>query len=124
MNYLGVLNQWELAQVYASADVFVFPSKTDTFGLVLLEAMACGLPVAAYPVTGPLDVIGNSKAGVMNEDLRTACLAALDLKREDVVTHAQKFSWRAATEQFLANLHPRDRTARSPGQLADSRQAS
>ena len=62
MNYLGVLDQQELAEVYASADVFVFPSKTDTFGLVLLEAMACGLPVAAYPVTGPLDVIGDSKA--------------------------------------------------------------
>ena len=60
VNYLGVLNQCELAQVYASADVFVFPSKTDTFGLVLLEAMACGLPVAAYPVTGPLDVIGRT----------------------------------------------------------------
>ena len=114
VNYLGVLNQWELAQVYASADVFVFPSKTDTFGLVLLEAMACGLPVAAYPVTGPLDVIGDSKAGVMHEDLRTACLAALELKRDDAAAHAQKFSWRAATEQFLANLHPRDRTSARP----------
>jgi hypothetical protein len=120
VNFLGVLNQWELAQVYASADVFVFPSKTDTFGLVLLEAMACGLPVAAYPVTGPLDVIGDSKAGVMHEDLRTACLAALELKREDAVAHAQKFSWRAATEEFLANLHPRDRTAGLQGRLADS----
>jgi len=123
VNFLGVLNQWELAQVYASADVFVFPSKTDTFGLVLLEAMACGLPVAAYPVTGPLDVIGDSNAGVMHEDLRTACLAALELKREDAVAHAQKFSWRAATEEFLANLHPRDRTAGLQGRLADSRGA-
>ena len=109
VNYLGVLNQRELAEVYASADVFVFPSKTDTFGLVLLEAMACGLPVAAYPVTGPLDVLGDSKAGVMHEDLRTACLEALKLKREDAAAHARKFSWRAATEQFLAHLHPRDR---------------
>lgn len=123
VNFLGVLDQWELAQVYASAQVFVFPSKTDTFGLVLLEAMACGLPVAAYPVTGPLDVIGDSKAGVMHEDLRTACLAALELKREDAVAHAQKFSWRAATEEFLANLHPRDRTAGLQGRLADSRGA-
>ncbi len=114
VNYLGVLDQRELAQVYASADVFVFPSKTDTFGLVLLEAMACGLPVAAYPVTGPLDVIGDSKAGVMHEDLRTACLAALELKREDAAAHAQKFSWRAATEQFLSHLHPRERTGASP----------
>jgi len=109
-NYLGVLNQHELAEVYASADVFVFPSKTDTFGLVLLEAMACGLPVAAYPVTGPLDVLGDSQAGAMHEDLRIACLAALELKREDAAAHARKFSWRAATEQFLDHLHPRERT--------------
>lgn len=106
-NYLGVLNQHELADVYAAADVFVFPSKTDTFGLVLLEAMACGLPVAAYPVTGPLDVIGDSKAGALNEDLRTACIQALKLRREDAAAHAQKFSWRAATEQFVGHLHPR-----------------
>jgi hypothetical protein len=120
VNCLGVLDQWELAKVYASAQVFVFPSKTDTFGLVLLEAMACGLPVAAYPVTGPLDVLGDSRAGVMHEDLRTACLAALELKREDAVAHAQKFSWRAATEEFLANLHPRERTAGMHARLAGS----
>lgn len=107
VNYLGVLDQKELAKVYASADVFVFPSKTDTFGLVLLEAMACGLPVAAYPVTGPLDVIGeNSNAGVLDEDLRKACLHALSLKRDDAAAFARRFSWRAATEQFLAHLHP------------------
>ena len=120
VNFLGVLDQYELAQVYASAQVFVFPSRTDTFGLVLLEAMACGLPVAAYPVTGPLDVLGDSRAGVMHEDLRTACLAALELKREDAVAHARKFSWRAATEEFLANLHPRARTARMQPRLAGS----
>lgn len=107
VNYLGVLNQHELAEVYASADVFVFPSKTDTFGLVLLEAMACGLPVAAYPVTGPIDVIEDPKAGALDEDLRTACLRALELKREDVAAYAQRFSWRAATEQFFSHLHPR-----------------
>lgn len=107
VNYLGVLNQQELAEVYCSADVFVFPSKTDTFGLVLLEALACGLPVAAYPVTGPLDVIGDSKAGALHDDLRTACLNALELKREDAVAHAQRFSWRSATEQFVSYLHPR-----------------
>ena len=114
VNFLGVLDQQELAQVYASADVFVFPSRTDTFGLVLLEAMACGLPVAAYPVTGPLDVIGDSRAGVMHEDLRTACLAALELRRDDAVAHARKFSWRAATGQFLDNLHPRGRKVAVP----------
>jgi glycosyltransferase involved in cell wall biosynthesis len=113
VNFLGVLNQQELAEVYASADVFVFPSRTDTFGLVLLEAMACGLPVAAYPVTGPLDVIGDSRAGVMHEDLRTACLAALELRREDAAAYARKFSWRSATEQFLSHLHPRERSVKA-----------
>lgn len=106
VNYLGVLNPAELAEVYASADVFVFPSKTDTFGLVLLEAMACGLPVAAYPVTGPIDVLGESAAGSLHEDLRTACLEALSIDREVARAHAETFSWRAATEQFVSHLHP------------------
>src|SRR5690349_7812572 len=110
-NYLGLLDREELAKVYAAADVFVFPSKTDTFGLVLLEAMACGLPVAAYPVTGPRDVIGDSKAGVLHEDLRTACLEALKLRREDALARAGLFTWRAATEQFVSHLHPRTRPA-------------
>jgi glycosyltransferase involved in cell wall biosynthesis len=117
VNYLGVLDQQELAKVYAAAHVFVFPSKTDTFGLVLLEAMASGLPVAAYPVTGPLDVIGDSKAGVLHEDLRTACLMALNLRREDAAMHAQNFSWRAATEQFTGHLHPRRNEAASQAAL-------
>ena len=108
-NFMGVLNQHELAEVYSSADVFVFPSKTDTFGLVLLEAMACGLPIAAYPVTGPLDVIGDAPAGALNHDLRQACLDALTLKREDAVAHAQQFSWDAATQQFMKHLHPINR---------------
>ena len=124
VNYLGVLDRPELAQVYASADVFVFPSKTDTFGLVLLEAMACGLPVAAFPVTGPLDVLaGSSGAGVMHDDLRTACLQALQLRREDAVAHARKFSWRAATEQFLAHLNPRTQSAKLTRSLADASRA-
>ncbi len=106
VNYLGVLQQPELAQVYASADVFVFPSKTDTFGLVLLEAMACGLPVAAYPVTGPLDVIGDSGAGALNEDLRAACLSALKIDRAHARKVAERFSWREATLQFERYLHP------------------
>ena len=106
INYLGVLQQHELAKVYAAADVFVFPSKTDTFGLVLLEAMACGTPVAAYPVTGPIDVLGDSPAGAMNADLREACIAALRIPREVARAHAEKFSWRAASEQFLNHLKP------------------
>ena len=115
VNYLGVLEQRDLAAVYASADVIVFPSKTDTFGLVLLEAMACGLPVAAYPVTGPLDVIGDSPAGALDQDLRAACLRALDLKRSDAAALAAKYSWRTATEQFLHHLHPRTASATRPG---------
>ena len=114
VNYLGLLDREELAKVYAAADVFVFPSKTDTFGLVLLEAMACGLPVAAYPVTGPRDVIGDSKAGVLHEDLRTACLGALELEREDALARSRLFTWRAATEQFFGHLHPRKRTVSLP----------
>jgi len=106
VNYLGVLNQYQLAEVYAAADVFVFPSKTDTFGLVLLEAMACGLPVAAYPVTGPIDVLGDSKAGVMHADLKTACMEALRIPREVARAHAEKFSWKAASEQFANHLKP------------------
>jgi glycosyltransferase involved in cell wall biosynthesis len=121
VNYLGLLDREELAKVYASADVFVFPSKTDTFGLVLLEAMSCGLPVAAYPVTGPRDVIGSSKAGVLHEDLRTACLEALTLDRADAVARAGLFSWRAATEQFFSHLHPRKPIPSTNNQLQAAR---
>ena len=106
VNYLGVLSQAELAKVYAAADVFVFPSRTDTFGLVLLEAMACGTPVAAYPVTGPIDVLGTEGPGAMDEDLREACLRALKIERADARAWAERFSWRAASEQFAANLKP------------------
>jgi glycosyltransferase involved in cell wall biosynthesis len=106
VHYLGVLQQEKLAKVYAAADVFVFPSKTDTFGLVLLEAMACGTPVAAYPVTGPIDVIGNSQSGAMNDDLREACLEALKIPREVARAHAEKFSWQVASGQFLSYLKP------------------
>ena len=96
--------------MYAAADVFVFPSKTDTFGLVLLEAMACGLPVAAYPVTGPRDVIGDSKAGVLHEDLRTACLEALKLRREDALARAPAVHLARRHRTVLRHLHPRKRS--------------
>jgi len=105
-NYLGVLSQAELAKVYAAADVFVFPSRTDTFGLVLLEALACGTPVAAYPVTGPIDVLGDGRAGAMNEDLREACLDALKIDRARARAWAERFSWQAASMQFAAHLKP------------------
>jgi glycosyltransferase involved in cell wall biosynthesis len=96
----------ELAAHFRSADVFVFPSLTDTFGLVLLEAMASGTPAAAYPVTGPIDVIAPGRSGVLHEDLRAAALAALELRRDGVREQALAFSWERATQQFLGNLHP------------------
>ena len=96
----------ELARHVACADVFVFPSRTDTFGLVLIEAMACGVPVAAYPVTGPIDVIANGVTGVLSEDLRAAALAALKLDRGACREHALRYTWEAATHQFIATLTP------------------
>lgn len=95
-----------LAALMAAGDVFVFPSCTDTFGLVMLEAMASGLPVAAYPVTGPRDVVVNGVSGVLHDDLRTACLAALQLDRGRVRREAERFSWTAAARQFEAQLVP------------------
>jgi glycosyltransferase involved in cell wall biosynthesis len=112
-NYLGVLSQAELAKVYAAADVFVFPSRTDTFGLVLLEALACGTPVAAYPVTGPVDVLSGGEAGALNEDLRQACLDALKIERRAARAWAERFSWRAASEQFASHLRPLPKAARA-----------
>ncbi|HKP79562.1 MAG TPA: glycosyltransferase family 1 protein [Phenylobacterium sp.] len=100
----------ELAAHYACADVFVFPSLTDTFGLVILEAMAAGAPVAAYPAPGPIDLIPGSGAGVLaltaTEGLREACLQCLELDRTKVRAFAEKFSWRACAEDFVKNLQP------------------
>jgi glycosyltransferase involved in cell wall biosynthesis len=103
----------ELAAHFRSADVFVFPSRTDTFGLVLLEAMACGTPCAAFPVTGPIDVIRQGVSGVLSDDLRSAAMAGLDLDRAAVRDHALEFSWERATAQFLNHLHPNDVGARA-----------
>ncbi|MGC6475595.1 MAG: glycosyltransferase family 4 protein [Parvibaculales bacterium] len=94
----------DLAAHYRSGDIFVFPSRTDTFGLVMLEAMACGLPVAAYPVTGPLDVIRESPAGCLDENLEKAIEKALKAKKKDAVAHAKKYSWEACAERFYENL--------------------
>lgn len=94
----------ELASYLAAADVFVFPSRTDTFGLVLLEAMACGVPVAAYPVTGPLDVVRNGVTGVLDDDLRQATLGALRLDSAACRSYALTHTWQAATRQFLGHL--------------------
>jgi glycosyltransferase involved in cell wall biosynthesis len=103
----GMKTGENLAWYYQNADVLVFPSRTDTFGLVLIEAMACGTPVAALPVTGPLDVVRNGTTGILAEDLGSAALAALALDRNVVHRLAAEFSWQAATEQFIRHLHPR-----------------
>src|SRR5262245_17780534 len=99
--FLGPLADENLAGHLAASDVFVFPSRTDTFGVVQLEALACGVPVAAYPVTGPRDVIGSQPIGVLNEDLRTACLAALDISRETCRAFALQQSWEISAQQFI-----------------------
>ncbi len=96
----------DLARHFADADVFVFPSRTDTFGLVNIEAMACGTPVAAYPVSGPVDIIPGSNAGICDEDLRAACLAALNLSPDDCVAHARNYSWEAVSDIFMSYLTP------------------
>jgi glycosyltransferase involved in cell wall biosynthesis len=111
--FLGSLSGEALTRAYAGSDVFVFPSRTDTFGLVTLEALACGLTVAAYPVEGPRDVVGPGIEGAMDvavlaEDLRAACLGALDLARApqglSPRAFAESHSWRACTLQFLHNI--------------------
>lgn len=102
--FLGEKPNHELPDIYASADVFMFPSLTDTFGLVLVEALASGTPVAAFPVPGPLDVVGGSDAGVLHHDLKQAALGALRLSREDCRRHAERFTWAASAVQFRDNV--------------------
>lgn len=104
--FAGYKRGEELAEHIASADVFVFPSLTDTFGLVLLEALASGVPVAAFPVTGPIDVAADPRLGCLDWDLAKAALAALEKRPEDCRAHAEGYSWRACANIFLSNLHP------------------
>ncbi|THD62756.1 MAG: glycosyltransferase family 1 protein [Bradyrhizobium sp.] len=110
--FLGALQGEELAEAYAAADVFVFPSKTDTFGLVLLEALASGLPVAAFPVSGPRDVIGSALVGALNDDLRIACLAATTISPQACRAFAERHTWEASARAFVqhtGNVRPLDR---------------
>lgn len=102
--FLGLKEGLELAEIYAAADVFIFPSKTDTFGLVLLEALACGVPVAAYPVTGPIDVIGDNPVGVLDNDLKTAAINALKIDPAKCREYAMGYSWATSATQFKNNL--------------------
>ena len=101
--FLGRREGHALAGFFAGADVFVFPSRTDTFGLVIVEALACGTPVAGFPVPGPIDIV-TEKCGALSDDLDRAIDAALFSKPEDCVARAAEFSWEAATDQFLAGL--------------------
>jgi len=103
--FLGALHGEDLASAYAGADVFVFPSRTDTFGLVMIEALACGTPVAAYPVTGPIDVLDEGSSG-MDEDLATAIGKALACDRSVAAAYGATFGWRKSAEQFLSALVP------------------
>jgi glycosyltransferase involved in cell wall biosynthesis len=102
--FLGVRQGEDLARVYAAADVFVFPSRTDTYGLVLLEALASGVPVAAFPVSGPRDVVGDVPVAVLDQDLRAACINALTLSREECRAFALGETWEASARCFLGNV--------------------
>ena len=104
-HFLGAMQGEMLARAYASADAFIFPSKTDTFGLVLIEAMACGTPIAAYPVMGPIDIV-TPASGVLSDNLTDAVHAALKLDRNGVTGAARTYNWERATDQFLAALRP------------------
>jgi glycosyltransferase involved in cell wall biosynthesis len=104
VRFVGAKVGEELACYYAAADVFVFPSRTDTFGIVMLEALACGVPVAAYPVRGPIDIINQGVTGYLDENLGKAVLQALALDPEKCREFAMQFSWRRSAERFVGNL--------------------
>jgi glycosyltransferase involved in cell wall biosynthesis len=111
--FLGACGGEALAEIYAAADVFVFPSRTDTFGLVLLEALASGVPVAGFPAAAPRDVIGDAPVGVLDEDLRRACLEALECSRADCRDFALGMTWEASARIFLTHVEEATKSARS-----------
>lgn len=119
VRWLGILPREQLAQIYAAADVFVIPSRSETFGLVMLEAMACGTPVAAYPVDGPLEVLGQhegpAQGGALDEDLKLAWYRSLAVPRHAARQRAMDFSWEQASRQFLGHLVPARQGAHRPG---------
>jgi glycosyltransferase involved in cell wall biosynthesis len=114
VRFFGSVDTAELARRYAQADCFVFPSRTDTFGLVMVEALASGVPVAAYPVPGPLDVVTSPKVGALDEDLRVACLAAIRCDAADCRAHAETFTWTQCARQFRDTLRPIPRSIWQP----------
>lgn len=116
--FTGYKENRELAKIMAAADVFVFPSRTDTFGLVLIEALASGVPVAAFPVQGPIDIIENGVTGFLDEDLQKAALAALALDPAACRQAALQYTWDACTRQFLANIHASSVTLAASAQQA------
>ncbi|MEW9804625.1 glycosyltransferase family 4 protein [Mesorhizobium sp. ZMM04-5] len=103
-HFLGHRPNNELARLYASADVFVFPSRTDTFGNVIIEALASGTPVAGFPVTGPIDIVGDGFGGIVSEDLRQAALTALDVDRAAARERALRYTWTACAEMYMDNI--------------------
>ncbi len=110
--FVGAQTGKALAEIYAAADVFVFPSHTDTFGLVLLEALASGVPVAAFPAAAPRDVIGHANVGVLDDDLQRACLGALDCSRQDCREFALRMTWADSARIFLEHVAEAARSAR------------
>jgi glycosyltransferase involved in cell wall biosynthesis len=118
-HFLGLKVDDELAEIYASADVFVFPSRTDTFGIVLLEALASGLPVAAFPVAGPIDVIGRHGPGALDENLLQACRRALAIPRSKARAFALRYSWETSARQFLGNIREARASAEQAIGIAD-----
>ena len=111
VHWRGIVPRSELPRIYSAADAFVFPCRSETFGLVMLEAMACGTPVAAYPVAGPLDVVGSSRGGVLDVNLGRAAMRALDLPRSCARDRALEFDWHAVIRQFIDLLVPVDAAA-------------
>lgn len=120
VHFVGVKQGEELAQYYAAADVFVFPSRTDTLGLVMMESLAAGVPVAAFPVTGPNEVIADSGAGVLDEDLGKAIAAARKIDPALCRAYALRFSWAQSARDFLANLAPLKRSVATQGRPGDA----